>query len=75
MHKFFTPGFGDPLPFLLAGSSPVSVRLDGNELVERPHFLGLSRDAQLGLGQGSGWAIQEQVTELVVLSCHCLVGR
>jgi len=23
-------------------------------------FLGLSRDAQLGLSQGSGWAIQEQ---------------
>ncbi len=28
-------------------------------------FLGLSRDAQLGLSQGSGWAIQETVTELL----------
>ncbi len=32
-----------------------SVRLDGKQ-----PFLGLSRDAQLGLSQGSGWAIQEQ---------------
>ncbi len=28
-------------------------------------FLGLSRDAQLGLSHGSGWAIQELVTELL----------
>ncbi len=28
-------------------------------------FLGLSRDAQLGLSQGSGWAIQEQSQELL----------
>ncbi len=35
-----------------------SVRLDGN--VGGQPFLGLSKDAQLGLSQGSGWAIQEQ---------------
>ncbi len=35
-----------------------SVRLDVN--VGGQPFLGLSRDAQLGLSQGSSWAIQEQ---------------
>ncbi len=35
-----------------------SVRLDGKRGGQT--FLGLSRDAQLGLSQGSGWAIQEQ---------------
>ncbi len=35
-----------------------SVRLDGKRGGQP--FLGLSRDAQLGLSQGSGWAIQEQ---------------
>ncbi len=56
-NKFFTPGFGDPLPFLLA--DPLQFcQLDVN--VGGQPFLGLSRDAQLGLSQGSGWAIQEQ---------------
>ncbi len=35
-----------------------SVRLDGKRWWTA--ILGLSRDAQLGLSQGSGWAIQEQ---------------
>ncbi len=35
-----------------------SVRLDGKHWWTA--ILGLSRDAQLGLSQGSGWAVQEQ---------------
>ncbi len=56
--EFFTPGFGDPFAIPPCRSSTVlsgwMVNVGGQP------FLGLSRDAQLGLSQGSGWAIQEQ---------------
>ncbi len=55
MQQVFTPGFG-----ILCHSSlqilSSSVRLDGKRWWTA--ILGLSRDAQLGLSQGSGWAIQ-----------------
>ena len=80
-NKFFTPGFGDPLPSFLA--DPLQFCQVGWWTSVDSHVPGLSRDAQLGLGQGSGWVSQEwselfPKPLLCYFSCaqgHCLVGR
>ncbi len=58
MQQVFHTWIGDPLPFLLA--DPLQFCPGWMVNVGGQPFLGLSRDAQLGLSQGSGWAIQEQ---------------
>lgn len=63
MQQVFTPEFGDPLSFFLA---------DPGWMVnagEQP-FSGLSRNAQLGLGQGSGSASQELSQSCSEATCY-----
>ncbi len=57
MQQVFHTWIWDPLPFLLA--DPLQFLSGWMVNVGGQPFLGLSRDAQLGLSQGSGWAIQE----------------